>query len=204
MMRTDAEAWRLFYNNIYAHPRPGFSTQPNALLLATVAGRAPGRALDICTGQGRNAVFLASQGWDVTAVDVSDEGLEVAMRSAERAGVRMRTVRARTDDFVFGTVTWDLIVAVYAPVPLTDAGYAQRISEGLRPGGVVVIESFASEASEADRTPVDIDPAELQRAFGSLRVLRFEDTVAMPDWGTREWRLCRFVAEKQSGRSTAA
>ncbi len=204
LMRADTDGSRIFYNNIYAHPRPGFSTQPNALLMTAIAGRGPGRALDICTGQGRNAVFLASQGWDVTAVDVSDAGLEVAQRNAGQAGVRIRTVLASADEYDSGAATWDLVVATYAPVPLTDPAYAARIRNSLRPGGLIVIESFATDASEEDRTPVDIDPADLRRAFAGLRVLHFEDTVAMSDWGTREVRLTRFVAEKQGDMRGAA
>lgn len=204
LMRTETEGSRDFYNNIYANPSPGFNTQPNALLASAIAGRVPGRALDVCTGQGRNAVFLATQGWDVTAVDVSDEGLNVAMRNAGRAGVHIRTVLASTDVFDLGMATWDLIVVAYAPVPLTDPGYVERISDALRPGGVIVIESFASDAAEDQRTPVDIDPADLQRAFGAFSVLHFADTVAMSDWGKSDLRLTRLIAEKQGDTITGA
>ncbi len=52
----------------------------------TVEGRNPGRALDIGMGQGRNAVYLATQGWDVTGFDPSSEGVRIARSNAEKAG----------------------------------------------------------------------------------------------------------------------
>ncbi|MBC8104268.1 MAG: class I SAM-dependent methyltransferase [Cytophagales bacterium] len=193
-MRTQTDGWRVLFNNIYSSPTPGFSTSPNALLLAAVEGRVPGRALDICTGQGRNAVFLAIRGWDVTALDISDEGLRVAAGSANRAGVALQTVLQSSDAFDFGMATWDLIVVTYAPVPLTLPAYVERVRESLRPGGLVVIESFASDAAAPARRPVDIDPEDLRRAFGDFKVAHFEDTVAVPDWDSEATRLTRFIA----------
>lgn len=198
LMRTESDGWRVLFNNIYVSPNLGFNTNPNTLLVAAVEGRTPGRALDISTGQGRNAVFLAIKGWDVTAVDISDEGLKIATRNAERAGVNIHTVLKSNNAFDFGTATWDLIVMMYAPVPLTSSSYVKRISDSLRPGGLIVIESFASDATAHGRRPVDIDPAELQRTFADFRVLHYADTVAMPDWEKEETRLARLIAEKQS------
>ena len=53
-------------------------------------------------GQGRNSVFLALKGWDVTGFDVSDEGIMVARKSAERAGVKINTVRETDEAFEYG------------------------------------------------------------------------------------------------------
>lgn len=195
-MRTETDGWRVMFNNIYASPTPGFNTNPNALLVSAVTGRKPGRALDVGTGQGRNAVFLALKGWDVTALDISDEGLKAAARNAERAGVELTTVLTSSDAFAFGTALWDLIVIAYEPVPLTSPAYVQKIRDALRPGGLLVVESFASDATATGRRPVDLDPADLQSAFASFRILRFEDTVAMPDWEKEETRLARMIAEK--------
>jgi SAM-dependent methyltransferase len=195
-MRTQTEGWRVFFNNIYANPNPGFKTEPNTLLMSAVAGRTPGRALDVSTGQGRNALFLAIQGWDVTATDISDEGLKLAGRNADRAGVHIHTVLTSNEAFDLGTAAWDLIVMTYAPVPLTDPDYVKRISDALRPTGLIVVESFASEATAQGRRPVDIDPAHLQRAFADFHILHFEDTLATTDWEPQEMRVARLIAEK--------
>ncbi len=65
-MRTHSDGWRQIFNNIYASSGSGFSTRPNALLVSVVENRKPGKALDAGMGQGRNSLFLAAKGWDVT------------------------------------------------------------------------------------------------------------------------------------------
>lgn len=196
MMRTELGGWQVLFNNIYSSPTPGFNTNPNALVVSAVEERTPGRALDVSAGQGRNAVFLAIKGWDVTAVDIADDGLKIAARNAKRAGVSIRTMLQSLHTFDYGTATWDLMVMTYAPVPVTSPAYVTRLSESLRPGGLVVIESYASEATTDGRRPIDIDPADLKRAFAGFRILQLADTVAMPDWNTEAARLVRFIAEK--------
>jgi 2-polyprenyl-3-methyl-5-hydroxy-6-metoxy-1,4-benzoquinol methylase len=71
-MRTRPDAWRVIFNGVYRNPNATFSTRPNALLIAAVEGLQTGRALDAGMGQGRNSVFLALKGWQVTGFDVSD------------------------------------------------------------------------------------------------------------------------------------
>lgn len=85
----------------------------------------------------------------------------------------------------------------YAPVPLTDPNYVQRLWNALQPGGLVAVESFASEATAHGRRPVDIDPADLQRAFADFHIHHFTDAVALTDWERQELRLVRMIAEKQ-------
>ena len=196
LMRTRTEGWRAMFNNIYSSDRVGFSVKPNALLVAAVEGRAPGRALDVAMGQGRNAVFLALKGWAVTGFDVSDTGLEIARRNAAQAGASLHAVLSSDAGFDFGTDRWDLVVLAYAPVPLTRPEYVARLRGALRPGGLVVVESFASDAAAPARRPVDIDPAQLRSAFGDFVVHRMEDTVAQADWGEAPTRLARMVAER--------
>lgn len=91
MMRTNTDGWALMFDNIYANPTPGFQTLPNRLLVNAVAGITAGRALDIGAGQGCKALFLGQAGWDVTAIDVSEVGLQVAAHNAQEAGVQLRT-----------------------------------------------------------------------------------------------------------------
>ncbi len=194
-MRTRSDGWRVMFNNIYASGTSGFSTVPNALLMATVEERKPGRALDVGMGEGRNAVFLALQGWDVTGFEISDEGVAIAQQNARAAGVNIAVLLESNETFDFGRAQWDLIVATYAPFPLTTADYVQRLRGSLTPNGLVIVESFASDANAPGRRPVDIDPINLRRAFDIFRILYFEDTVAMPDWTREKTRLVRLVAE---------
>ncbi len=194
-MRTRHDGWRIMFNNIYASGSAGFSTAPNALLMATVEDRKPGRALEVGMGEGRNTVFLALKGWDVTGFEISDEGVALAQRNARAPGVSITALLESNETFNFGQSQWDLIVATYAPFPLTTADYVQRLRGSLTPGSLVVVESFASDANTPGRRPVDIDPTDLRRAFDSFRIRYFEDTVAIPDWTREKTRLVRLVAE---------
>jgi SAM-dependent methyltransferase len=192
------DAWRVMFNNIYKSEQPEHATEPNALLISTIDGRKPGRALDIGMGQGRNSVFLALKGWDVTGFDLSDQGIATARRNADRAGVKINAIQGTEDAFDYGTDQWDLIVFVYEPFPITTAAYVQRLHRSLRAGGLVVIEGFGVEETVKTRPTTAIDPARLLAAFKDFRLLHYQDVVAVPDWGgPKPQRLVRMVAEKR-------
>ncbi|MBP7775492.1 MAG: class I SAM-dependent methyltransferase [Acidobacteria bacterium] len=198
-MRERTDAWPLMFDNIYASKSPNFDTRPNALLVAAIEGRPPGRALDIGMGQGRNAVALAAKGWAVTGVDVSAEGLAVARAQAARAGLTITAVQDTVEHFDAGTNRWDVIAVIYGPGVIADPDYVARLHRSLRPGGIVVVESFASDRSELQRRPVDVDPDELRRAFAGFRILTFEDAKGVSDWDPQTTRLVRLVAQKNPG-----
>lgn len=197
MSRTRPEARRIMFNNIYSNSNAsGFTVRPNALLVSAVKGRKPGRALDIGMGQGRNAIFLALEGWSVTGFDISDAGLEVAKKNAARVGVQIDTVLKSREDFDFGTAQWDLIVVAYETIPVETVSYVARLRDSLRPGSLLVVETTASDAGQRLTRSVDVDSARLLRTLDGFRILHFEDTVATPDWGKGDTRLARLVAEK--------
>ncbi|MBM3813895.1 MAG: methyltransferase domain-containing protein [Acidimicrobiia bacterium] len=195
-MRTNSDGWRQIFNNIYASADGGFSTRPNALLVSAVENRTPGKALDAGMGQGRNSIFLAAKGWQVTGFDISDGGIQIAQKNAASAGLKINTIVADGAHFDYGSSRWDLIVITYEPFPVSDPGSVQRIRDALRPEGFLVVESFASDEGTAGRKPVDIDPARLLRAMLPLRILRLEDTVDIADWTLEKARLVRLVAQK--------
>lgn len=195
-MRTSADGWALMFNNIYTDPVPAFQLTPNHLLMAAVAGVAPGRALDVSAGQGRNALFLAQAGWAVTAVDIAEVGLQVAARNAHEAGVKLHTVCQNLQEFDYGANCWDLIVMTYTPVPLTQADMVIRITTALRPNGLIVVETYASAEDAPARRPIDLSPAHMRAAWSHTLITHFEDTVALPDWDGQPARLIRMIASK--------
>jgi SAM-dependent methyltransferase len=196
LMRERNDAWPLMFDRIYKSATPNFDTRPNALLMSATDGRTPGRALDIGMGQGRNAVALAVKGWTVTGFDVSAEGLAVARAQAARAGVTLTAIEDTDEHFDPGTNQWDLIAVIYGPGSIAEPAYVARLLRALKPGGLVVVESFASDRTAAQRRPVDIDPADLRRAFAGFRIVRFDDAQAVSDWDPQTTRLVRLVAEK--------
>jgi 2-polyprenyl-3-methyl-5-hydroxy-6-metoxy-1,4-benzoquinol methylase len=198
MHRERPDGWRVMFNIIYASKNPGYAAEPNALLVSTAEGRKPGRALDIGMGQGRNSVFLAMKGWDVTGFDLSDEGIATARRNAERAGVKINAIRGTEDAFDYGTEQWDLIVFVYEPFPITTSAYVRRLHQSLRAGGLIVVEGFSEDETAKDRPVTAIDPQRLLAVFKDFRLLHYQDAVGVPDWGgPKPRRLVRMVAEKR-------
>ncbi len=184
----------LFFDRTYASA-PRFNTEPNALLVEAVRDVRPGHALDIHMGQGRNAIFLASKGWEVTGFDYSAEGVRTAREAAKQAGVALTALVERHEDFEFGREEWDLIVMTYTWVPL-DGQYVDRIIESLKPAGLIVFEHLMDLSGSEGAAPWLPRPNQLLEVFGRLRILRYEDTLAPADWSWRPERIARLVAEK--------
>src|SRR5215207_7679587 len=79
-----------YWDERYAESELVWSAEPNRFVAEVCADLAPGRALDLAAGEGRNAIWLASRGWTVTATDFSAVGLDKGRRLAEHAGVADR------------------------------------------------------------------------------------------------------------------
>jgi 2-polyprenyl-3-methyl-5-hydroxy-6-metoxy-1,4-benzoquinol methylase len=178
------------FNKLYAGPANLFSAAPNAFLARTVGGLKPGRALDVAMGQGRNSVFLAKQGWEVTGYDIADTGLEAARGAAESSGVRINAVHASHDGFEFGQEQWDLIVMTYTLADMENAAFLRRVKDSLKSGGIVVVEQM--NAGGTGKGPANA----LFRSFQDLRVIHYEDVVDTAEWGLQKMRIGRIVAQK--------
>jgi 2-polyprenyl-3-methyl-5-hydroxy-6-metoxy-1,4-benzoquinol methylase len=180
----------IFANKLYMTPdQTRFTYEPNAFLVQTARRLKPGKALDVAMGQGRNAVFLATQGWDVTGYDLADEGLKAANENATKAGVRIKTVNASFDTFDYGKEQWDLIYFIYTDAPIVDPKFAERMVAALKPGGYLLIErpfldlDLATPDPEWNAPLIEQDkPNALFKAYSSLRVLQYEDTHEIADW----------------------
>lgn len=159
-----------------------------------IKDRKPGTALDVGMGQGRNALYLAQQGWTVTGFDPAAEAVALAQREAKKAALTITTEVVRSEQFAFGRERWDLILYSYAGSRTT----VKQAIESLRPGGIIVIEGFHRDTAVASGTgaAVSFDSNELLQAYPGLRVLRYEDTEAIADFGLRKQRVVRFCAQK--------
>lgn len=128
----------------YATPGYVYGTEPNDFL-ASVAARIPrGRVLSIADGEGRNGVYLATLGHDVTSVDASSVGLAKAERLAATRGVHITTVVADLAEYVIAPGAWEGIVSIFChlPRPLRQQLHAQVV-RGLAPGGLFVLEAYS-------------------------------------------------------------
>lgn len=131
----------------YAEPGWAFGVAPNDFLREQ-AGRLPagGRVLCLAEGEGRNAVWLAERGFDVTGVDVARAGLDKADRLAEERGVRITTVLADLATFAFEPEAWDGVVSIFAHVPVEIRRRVHgELPRTLRRGGVLLLEAYRPE-----------------------------------------------------------
>ncbi len=187
------EFTNIIFNKIYASSNPQFNTAPSAFLARAIRDLRPGKALDVAMGQGRNSIYLALQGWDVTGYDVADGGLEIARAAAARAGVKIKAVLNTHSGFDFGNAQWDLIAMIYPGISMDDKPLLDRVRAGLRPGGVIVVEQFNAPPDPGAKGPANA----LFKTFQDYRVVRYEDVVDIRDWGKVSARIGRLEAIKE-------
>ena len=134
----------MIWDQRYASPDYVYGTQPNEFLAETIRGlSAGGRALCLAEGEGRNAVFLARQGYEAHAVDASAVGLAKAERLARERGVHIVTEVNNLDGYRIDPDAWDLIVSIFCHLPAAVRRTLHReVVAGLCPGGHFVLEAY--------------------------------------------------------------
>lgn len=162
---------------------PMWSGNPNGTLVVELGGASPGRALDVGCGEGGDAVWLAEQGWEVTASDISTRALARAEAEAGRRGLRLtcRHEDANTPG-AFGRGGYDLVTALYASIPRTAEDLAvANLLDAVAPGGTLLV---VSHDLAPMRAPVDTRAT--SRPFDPDAYVRVEDVVAAlagsPSW----------------------
>jgi SAM-dependent methyltransferase len=188
--RLEVDRW----NSILTAENPMFNTEPNDFLVRMTKGRPPGRALDVGMGQGRNALYLAQQGWNVTGFDPAEKAVAAAREQAKRMGVTVVTYVEGDETFDFGRAQWDLVVLSYVGVRHLVA----KLSDAMKPGGLVVVEGFHRDATKNASIGggVVFDTNELLKLFASYRVIQYEDADAIGDFGKTQTRVVRLAAQK--------
>lgn len=129
-----------FWDERYGSEDRIWSGQPNPQLVDRVASLQPGTALDVGCGEGADAVWLARQGWDVTALDVSQVALDKAAQHAADAGVDVTWQQVDLDGWEGEPRTYDLVSAqfMYLPQPALAQLY-RALGESVAPGGTLLL-----------------------------------------------------------------
>lgn len=128
------------WNRRYAAVDSLWSAKPNRFLVAEVEGLEPGRALDLACGEGQNAVWLASLGWDVTAVDYADVAVAKGIERAARAGVAVDFQVGDLLDYVPDARSFDLVLILYLHISSDGLRLVlERATGALAPGGTLVL-----------------------------------------------------------------
>ena len=137
------------------------AAEPNRFVFAELAALAPGRALDLGCGMGRNAVWLAEGGWDVTAVDFSDVAVRRARRLAARRGVRVEWLLADLRDYAPPEGAFDLVLLAYVHLPREERRLVlRRAAAALAPGGTLLVVLYTPDDLVADLEGLAIERAE--------------------------------------------
>jgi 2-polyprenyl-3-methyl-5-hydroxy-6-metoxy-1,4-benzoquinol methylase len=188
--RLEVERW----NQILTAEKPRFNTQPNAFLVEMVKSRKPGTALDVGMGQGRNAIWLAQQGWNVTGFDPAEKAVALALQNAQKAGVKLTTEIKGMEDFNWAESRWDLIVMSY----VGGRDVVDKLQKALQPGGIVVVEGFHRDATRGRSIggAVVFETGELPALFRQLRSVRYEEPIGTPDFGQEKSRVVRYCGER--------
>jgi SAM-dependent methyltransferase len=195
-MRRDA------WNTRYAGEELVWSLEPNRFVAEEAADLAPGRALDVACGEGRNAIWLARQGWDVVAVDFSSVGLDKARRLAGAAGVSV--------DWREADVTgwdppgeFDLVVVSYLQLsqPELEAVFSRIVPSVASGGTIIVVGHDRRNLDEGVGGPPDpavlLDAAQIVALLDDLEIERAE-VVERPVEGAERPALDTLVRARRS------
>lgn len=195
MARGKADWDRAFRDGAYSADK-----EPPTVLQRFVAGFPDGRALDVATGAGRLAVFLAAEGYEVDALDQSRAGLEIARERAVDRGLAVNWIQADANTFAYPAATYDLVtVRSFRAIDVLDA-----LKAALRPGGVLFYQDHLRTSRPTDTGPNDdryrLAPNELLRACLDLTVLYYEEfTTSKPSGKTGAY--ARVIARRPDGPS---
>ncbi len=140
-----------------------WSAEPNCFVAEELTGQQPGSALDLGTGEGRNAIWLAGQGWQVTAVDFSPVALAKAARLAASRGVTVDWQQADLRHYQPAPGGYDLVLVAYIQLPAAEfRALLALAASALAPGGtLLVVGHDADNISRGYGGPQD--PAVLHR-----------------------------------------
>ena len=128
------------WNDRYAQKELVWTAEPNRRFAAEVEGLEPGRALDLACGEGRNAVWLAERGWQVTGVDFSDVALAKAAELAASRGVEVDWLVADVLDYRPEARAFDLVAVLYLQLPRDELLHALESAAGaVAPGGTLLV-----------------------------------------------------------------
>jgi 2-polyprenyl-3-methyl-5-hydroxy-6-metoxy-1,4-benzoquinol methylase len=160
------------------------SLEPDPFLVSAykefLAGQSPGTALDVAGGVGRHSIWLAQHSWRVKLLDISEIGIQQAQENAKRTGTApeiITEVRDLNSGQDLGQEQYDLVIVFF---------FLQRelfpaLISALKPGGLLIYKTYTTEQKNFAGGPSHpmflLQPNELLRAFSSMHILHYHETV---------------------------
>ncbi|MBY0517823.1 MAG: methyltransferase domain-containing protein [Bacteriovoracaceae bacterium] len=172
------------WNERYQKEEYFYGKNPNRFLESVFGLISEGaQVLTIAEGEGRNAVFLASQGFEVTSVDFSEEGRSKALKLADERKVKLKYELCSLENYEFGEQKWDAVISIFCHMPtqLRQAVHP-RIEKSLKERGLFIIQSYNPEQLKNNSGgPKDINmlytPEILRKDFSALQWIKLEQSV---------------------------
>ena len=130
------------------------------------------KALDLAMGEGRNGVYLATQGFDVLGLDISPIGLNKAKQRANHLNTKIETRVVDLENYQLEKNSYDLVICTY----YMNRGLFGQIKDSLRPGGMVLIETFNTDFLKYSRFPQKylLKRNELLEIFKEFKIIRYQ------------------------------
>lgn len=189
MSESDRERWdERYQQGAYAE-----RSHPSPLLQAWVDHIPRGRALDVACGAGRNALFLAAEGFEVAAVDISAEALKRGRQRADQSGLDVNWIRHDLDE----PLALDDRYALILVMRFVDLPLIRRLKGALAPGGFLICELHLRSDAEVggpSSPAYRVAPGSLRAAAEGLRI-RFYDEGVLNEPDGQPMALARLVAE---------
>ncbi len=176
-----------FWNDRYDQPEYAYGIDPNLFLTEELLKLKPGNILFPAEGEGRNAVFAAKNGWQVSAFDQSEAGKKKAESLARKNGVTINYQVGEFKTLAYQPNQFDAIALIYAHFPAeTKSEYHRQLDRYLKKGGIVIFEAFSKKHLAYNSVnpkiggPKDIDMLfsmeELKADFTHYEILELNET----------------------------
>jgi tellurite methyltransferase len=165
----DKERW----DSKYAQDEFIYGKEPIPFLKEQLHLLPKGRALDLAMGQGRNGVYLATQGFQVTGLDISEKGLAMAQKLAEERRVTIDTQVVDLETAQLGKDAYDVVLCIY----YLQRSLFPRMKEAIKNGGTVLVETYTLDHAKYNpKFPKDylLQPNELLEQFKEFKILRYQ------------------------------
>lgn len=172
-----------FWNNRYAEPGFAYGEAPNEFFREEMLKLRAGNLLLPAEGEGRNAVFAALKGWEVTAFDQSSEGMAKAAQLAKQQGVAVQLQTCDFANFNPGNKRFDCIALIFFHPPVHLRSTLHKLAlTWLKPGGKLILEAFEkAQINEESGGPKDpemlFSKEEMEADFNTLTELHMETAV---------------------------
>lgn len=171
------------WNERYSSESYAYGKNPNDFLVSMIERLPTGKILCLAEGEGRNAVWLAEQGNEVTAVDASDVGLQKANKLAKARGVEITTVHADLAAYDIGKQQWDAIISIFCHLPpVLRRDVHHRCVTGLCDNGIMLLEAYtpsqlAYKTGGPPTAEMMMDAGSLSSELDGLEFLHLQECV---------------------------